>query len=69
MPLWYALKTTDGRTFEGILGVTIVKTMDRRNDWAQPELVYEATGPTGVVERLWPEMLLPGEDGVRAEMR
>lgn len=57
MPLQYVLKTTDDRTFVGVLGVDIRKTLDKRNrenQFEQPSVVYECKDPaTGLFVRVW----------------
>lgn len=56
MPLKYVLKTTDGRTFEGVLGVDMKKTLDKRNResaFEQPSVVYECKDGNGLVVRVW----------------
>lgn len=57
MPLRYVLKTTDGRTYVGVLGVDIKKTLDKRNresQFEQPSVVYECKEiATGLFVRVW----------------
>lgn len=55
MPLKYVLKTNDGRTFTGVLGVEIKKTLDKRNRSdpnETPSVVYECLH-NGLVVRVW----------------
>ncbi len=58
--LRYTVKAKDGRTYEGQLGITIRKTLDKRNPaatWEEPQLVYECLDEKGLVHRVWADEL------------
>jgi hypothetical protein len=71
--LRYVVKCKDGRVFDGLLGVDIVKTIDKRDrtsDVETPQLCYECKGAGGVVVRVFEdETLSVGAAMVEPPMR
>lgn len=56
----YELRTLDGRTFAGQLGLDIRKTLDKRNRAAtheEPQVVFECRNEAGVFVLVWTDEL------------
>jgi len=58
--LKYTVKHVDGRVYTGKLGVDIRKTLDKRSDRSEAQLVFECRDPSGVWVRVWQDEMMPG---------